>query len=91
MLKKRKKIFILISSVVLLLALVYIGSLIRHHWDTDPEPMCNLAGGNWTGVYGCDNLCSPSADDYCPDKIIFSCSCGLGQCWNGTDCVPIGE
>jgi hypothetical protein len=75
--------------VIILISLVFVYALDRH-WKTDPEAVCNIAGGFWGGVHGCDNYCSKEGRE-CPDKIIFGCECGLDKCWTGSQCVPRTE
>lgn len=74
------KFLLFIASVLSVTAGIW------YYWNTYPEPICNRAGGFWTGVYGCDNYCDKT-DKYCPDKLIFGCECGGNKCWDGKKCI----
>lgn len=86
--KETKKTIIILALVLVALSgtITYGVIRLKHHWKTDPEAICNIAGGFWDGVQGCDNFCDKTGKD-CPDKIIFGCWCGLDKCWTGTECI----
>ena len=78
--KLSKKIMIFL----ILLALIIVG--LEYYRKTDFEAICNIAGGHWNGVHGCNNYCDREGK-FCPDKLIFGCECGLEKCWDGEKCV----
>jgi hypothetical protein len=85
----KKNIISILFAVASLVMILGIVSLV-HHWQTDPEAICNVAGGFWGGVQGCENFCDMS-NEYCPDKIIFGCWCGMDGCWDGKKCIVRNE
>jgi hypothetical protein len=86
---KKNKIIKIILFTFFLLSLFAFACL-AYYWHTDPEPICNRAGGFWDGVHGCDNVCDKNGK-YCPDKIIFGCWCGLDKCWDGRKCIELKQ
>ena len=82
--KKKKILIIAVSVLALTIVTSYAG--LQYYWNTNPETLCNKAGGFWAGVRGCSNYCNKEGK-YCPDKLIFGCSCGLNKCWDGKKCV----
>jgi len=89
----RKKFLSIPVIFLILSSLMIFGSIaLINFWRTDPEAICNIAGG-WWGPVGCENLCDKSKSGYNCTELPFhmDCTCGRYEntCWDGNKCVPI--
>ena len=88
--KSKRVLFSLIFPVIAVILLLW--GVLLYNWNTNPEAICNRAGGFW-GPVSCENLCNKSQADYdCEAQPgHMDCTCGHyeNQCWNGEKCVEI--
>ncbi len=86
--KKIKKILILIFLLFITVLIFWVK--LWYYWNTNPEPLCNRAGGFW-GPVGCENLCDKTQADYDCERQNghMDCTCGRfeNKCWDGKKCV----
>ena len=88
----KKKIIKVIKIILIIFTFLFLFSVISllFYWKTDPQSLCNRAGGFWGGVHGCDNYCDKTSK-YCQNKMIFGCECGLRKCWDGKRCSELAK
>jgi hypothetical protein len=89
---KNKKIVTtgVIIITVILISIIYLRIKLVHHWNTDPEAICNRAGGFWDIVDNttCSDLCRARSEHDCYDRRGYmGCWCGLDKCWDGRKCI----
>ena len=84
-----KKIFIffciLLSCLIITQGFIQMNNYIKSR----PEYICNKNDWFWTGVDGCENLCTKDNTAECSSNMMtFWCWCGMDGCWDGKKCRP---
>lgn len=57
--------------------------------STDEEVACLDAGGEWTGMGPCGDLCDSGDQDCSEEMLVLGCDCGDELCWTGDECEEI--